>query len=37
MAREIRFYEKYFIEFYLKLNSTVQEKIEYVFQSDSDS
>lgn len=32
MVREIRFYEKYFIEFYLTLNSTVQEKIEYVFK-----
>ena len=32
MTREIRFYEKYFIEFYLSLDSTVQEKIEYVFK-----
>ncbi len=32
MVREIRFYEKYFIEFYLSLDSTVQEKIEYVFK-----
>lgn len=32
MAREIRFYEKYFIDFYLSLNSTVQEKIEKVFK-----
>ena len=32
MAREILFYERYFIEFYLRLNSTVQEKIEYVFK-----
>ncbi len=32
MAREIRFYEKYFTDFYLSLNSTVQEKIEYVFK-----
>lgn len=32
MTREIRFYEKYFIDFYLSLNSTVQEKIEYVFK-----
>ncbi len=32
MAREIRFYKKYFIEFYLELDSTVQEKIEYVFK-----
>lgn len=32
MNREIRFYEKYFIEFYLSQNSNVQEKIEYVFK-----
>ena len=32
MTREIRFYEKYFIEFYLLLGYTVQEKIEYVFK-----
>ena len=32
MIREIRFYEKYFIDFYLSLNSTVQEKVEYVFK-----
>lgn len=32
MDREIRFYEKYFIEFYLSLDPTVQEKIEYVFK-----
>jgi len=32
MTREILFYEKYFIEFYLLLDSTVQEKIEYVFK-----
>lgn len=32
MAREIQFYEKYFIEFYLSLDSAVQEKIEYVFK-----
>ena len=32
MSREIRFYEKYFIEFYLSLDSAVQEKIEYVFK-----
>lgn len=32
MTREIRFYEKYFVEFYLSLDSTVQEKIEYVFK-----
>jgi phage-related protein len=32
MTREIRFYEKYFVEFYLSLDSKVQEKIEYVFK-----
>ncbi len=32
MTREIRFYEKYFIEFYLSLDSKVQEKFEYVFK-----
>ena len=32
MAREIRFYEDYFIEFYLSLDPVVQEKIEYVFK-----
>lgn len=32
MTREIQFYEKYFIEFYLSLDSHVQEKIEYVFK-----
>ncbi|WP_062129149.1 type II toxin-antitoxin system RelE/ParE family toxin [Geofilum rubicundum] len=32
MAREIKFYENYFVEFYLSLDSTVQEKIEYVFK-----
>jgi len=32
MTREIRFYEKYFIEFYMSLDSTIQEKIEYVFK-----
>jgi len=32
MAREIRFYEKYFIDFYLSLDLSVQEKIEYVFK-----
>jgi len=32
MAREIIFYEKYFIEFYLSLDLSVQEKIEYVFK-----
>jgi phage-related protein len=32
MTREIQFYEKYFIEFYLTLDSSAQEKIEYVFK-----
>jgi len=32
MAREIRFYEKYFIEFYMSLDLPVQERIEYVFK-----
>ncbi len=32
MTREIRFYEKYFIEFYLSVDLSVQEKIEYVFK-----
>ena len=32
MTREIRFYEKYFIEFYLTLDIRAQEKIEYVFK-----
>jgi len=32
MTREIRFYENHFVEFYLSLDSTVQEKIEYVFK-----
>jgi phage-related protein len=32
MTREIKFYKKYFIDFYISLDSTVQEKIEYVFK-----
>jgi hypothetical protein len=28
MTREIQFYEKHFIDFYLSLDSNVQEKIE---------
>jgi phage-related protein len=32
MTREIRFYEKYFIDFYLSLDKNIQEKIEYVFK-----
>ena len=32
MAREIQFYRKYFIEFYVSLDPKTQEKIEYVFK-----
>ena len=32
MTREIKFYKKYFIDFYISLDLTVQEKIEYVFK-----
>ena len=32
MTREIKFYKKYFIDFYTSLDSSVQEKIEYVFK-----
>ena len=32
MTREIRFYEEYFKDFYLSLNSNAQEKLEYVFK-----
>lgn len=32
MTREIKFYKNYFIDFYISLDSTVQEKIEYVFR-----
>jgi len=32
MTREIRFYEQYFIQFYLSLDASLKEKIEYVFQ-----
>ncbi|MBN2892338.1 MAG: type II toxin-antitoxin system RelE/ParE family toxin [Bacteroidales bacterium] len=32
MTREIRFYKNYFIDFYISLDSSVQEKIEYVFK-----
>lgn len=32
MTREIIFYKGYFIDFYISLNSLVQEKIEYVFK-----
>jgi len=31
MSRIIKFYKNYFIEFYLKLDTSVQEKVEYVF------
>ncbi len=31
MAREIRFYKNYFIEFYIARDRIVQSKIEYVF------
>jgi len=32
MTREIKFYKNYFIEFYISLDSSTQEKIEYVFK-----
>lgn len=32
MTREIRFHENHFIEFYLSLDLTVQEKIDYIFK-----
>jgi len=32
MTREIIFFQKYFIDFYLDLDLSVQEKIEYVFK-----
>lgn len=32
MIREIRFYENYFIDFYLSLDSSIQEKFEYDFK-----
>ena len=32
MIREIRFYKNYFIDFYISLESSAQEKIEYVFK-----
>ena len=32
MIREIRFYENFFIDFYISLDSSSQEKIEYVFK-----
>jgi hypothetical protein len=32
MTREIIFFQKYFIDFYIDLDLSVQEKIEYVFK-----
>ena len=32
MIREIRFYKNYFLDFYISLDSSTQEKIEYVFK-----
>jgi phage-related protein len=32
VIREIRFYKNYFIDFYISLDSSTQEKIEYVFK-----
>ena len=32
MIRKIEFYKDYFVDFYSKQNSKVQEKIEYVFK-----
>ncbi|WP_339923135.1 type II toxin-antitoxin system RelE/ParE family toxin [uncultured Cyclobacterium sp.] len=32
MTREIKFHKKYFIDFYISLDSSVQEKIEYIFK-----
>ena len=32
MIREIRFYKNYFIDFYISLDSSTREKIEYVFK-----
>jgi phage-related protein len=32
MVREIRFYKNYFIDFYISLDPSTQEKIEYVFK-----
>ncbi|MCK4665042.1 MAG: type II toxin-antitoxin system RelE/ParE family toxin [Bacteroidales bacterium] len=32
MTREIRFYNNYFIDFYISLDSSIQEKIEYIFK-----
>ena len=32
MVREIKFYKNYFIDFYISLGSSTQDKIEYVFK-----
>jgi phage-related protein len=32
MTREIKFYKNWFIDFYISQDSSVQEKIEYVFK-----
>ena len=32
MTREIIFFQNYFIDFYIDLDLSVQEKIEYVFK-----
>ena len=32
MNREIQFYENYFIDFYISLDPSIEEKIEYVFK-----
>ena len=32
MTREIKFYDNYFIDFYISLDLSIQEKIEYVFK-----
>ena len=32
MNREIKFHKRYFIDFYVSLDSSVQEKIDYVFK-----
>jgi len=32
MTREIEFYENYFLDFYISLDKTTQEKFEYVFK-----
>ncbi len=32
MTRKIKFFQNYFIDFYIDLDASVQEKIEYVFK-----